>query len=103
MNEKEREEFAIMKNEITHIKTNVQDIKGMLKDHVEWESKKNGELDAKYLHKSEFEVWKDQIEKENAIQDKDIRWNKERLFDLGLKVASLLAIVGFGAKAIGVF
>jgi len=44
MNVREKEEFAVMKNEISHIKSDVNEIKGMLKNHIEWEDKKYDDL-----------------------------------------------------------
>jgi hypothetical protein len=62
MNIKEREEFAVMKNEISHIKTdlaglkvdtekNFQELKALIKEHVSWEETKYKELDVKYASK----------------------------------------------------
>lgn len=51
MNVKEREEFAVMKNEISHIKSDVEEIKMMLKEHTEWEENKYSLLDEKYAPK----------------------------------------------------
>ena len=62
MNIKEKEEFAVMKNEITHIKIdladlkvsnehNFQELKALIKDHVSWEETKYKELDVKYASK----------------------------------------------------
>jgi len=48
MNVKEREEFAVMKNEISHIKYDVEEIKQMLIEHTKWEETKYSELDKKY-------------------------------------------------------
>ena len=51
MNAKEREEFAIMKNEITHIKVDVNDIKSLLKEHIKWEADKYKEFEDKFVAK----------------------------------------------------
>jgi adenine/guanine phosphoribosyltransferase-like PRPP-binding protein len=51
MNLQEREEFAVMKNEITHIKTDVEEIKVLLKDHIRWESKKYDDLKNEFASK----------------------------------------------------
>ena len=62
MNIKEKEEFAVMKNEISHIKTdlaelkinnehNFQELKSLLKEHVSWEEVKYKELDGKFASK----------------------------------------------------
>jgi hypothetical protein len=37
-------EFAVMKNEINHIKTDITEIKSLLKEHIEWEDRKYSEL-----------------------------------------------------------
>lgn len=54
MNSKEREEFVVMKNEITHIKRDVEDIKKMLKDHADWEALKYSELKNDFVSKEQF-------------------------------------------------
>ena len=51
MNIEEKQEFAVMKNEITHIKTDVTEIKTMLKDHLDWEEDKYLQLESKYASK----------------------------------------------------
>jgi hypothetical protein len=38
------EEFAVMKNEINHIKTDITEIKTLLKEHIQWEDNKYSEL-----------------------------------------------------------
>lgn len=52
MNKKEAEEFAVMKNEITHIKKDVSEIKDMLESHVKWESGKYDSLKEQFADKS---------------------------------------------------
>lgn len=58
----EREEFAVMKNEISHIKSDVaemkedtkvsiNEIKDMLKEHVEWEAGKYDSLQNSFAAK----------------------------------------------------
>ena len=47
----QREEFAVIKNEIVHIKKDVEDIKMMLKDHIDWESAKYEKLKEKFAGK----------------------------------------------------
>jgi hypothetical protein len=54
MNEKDREEFVIMKNEITHIKKDVEEIKSLIKDHMDWEALKYNELRNVYVSKEQF-------------------------------------------------
>lgn len=55
MNQTEREEFAVMKNEISHIKNNIselkcdtksnfEELKAMLEGHIKWESEKYDDL-----------------------------------------------------------
>lgn len=54
MNSKEREEFVVMKNEITHIKKDVQEIKEMLKEHTDWEALRYTELKCDFVSKEQF-------------------------------------------------
>lgn len=40
-----------MKNEISHIKDDMGEVKVMLKDHITWEETKHQELEIKYANK----------------------------------------------------
>ena len=51
MNVRDREEFAVMKNELGHIKTDVADIKEAINKHIEWEAEKYEALDKKFANK----------------------------------------------------
>jgi hypothetical protein len=51
MNVKEKEEFAVMKNEITHIKSDVAEIKHLLEEHIHWESGKYDSLKKDFASK----------------------------------------------------
>lgn len=99
MNAKEREEFIVMKNEITHIKVDVNDIKAMLKKHIDWEADKYDNLDEKYLHREEANRRFAQIEEKNNSQDK--QYNK--ITDWIFKIAMTLGMAGLGSKAIGIW
>lgn len=57
-----------MKNEITHIKTDVNEIKDMLTTHVEDEKTILQSLDTKYAT----------IEKVNYLESKLVMWNKNQ-------------------------
>lgn len=54
---------------------------------------------AKYATKEELVRLKHDLDK----QEIDIKWNKEKIFDILLKVATIGAIIGFGSKSIGLW
>lgn len=54
MNGKEKEEFVVMKNEISHIKNSVQEIKDMLKEHKDWEALRYSELKEEFVSRDQF-------------------------------------------------
>jgi hypothetical protein len=64
-NSKLSEEIAVLKNEISHVASDVSDVKEMLKQHVEWEADKYDKLDEKYVHRSEFEHLNNKINNNN--------------------------------------
>jgi len=41
----ETEKLAVLENEVGHIKSDVQEIKSMLKDHIHWEAKKYEDME----------------------------------------------------------
>jgi predicted RNase H-like nuclease (RuvC/YqgF family) len=53
--------------------------------------------DKKYATKEELHA----LRQDSYRQDRDLQWTKEKIFDLALKVASLVSIIGFGSKALG--
>lgn len=81
MNTKEKGEFEVMKNEIKHIKSDVTEIKDTLKAHVDWEKDKYDDLDAKYVHRSEWETFQSSQEK-----------TKNKLWELFISLAPWLAM-----------
>ena len=106
MNAGEKAEFEVMKNEITHIKTDVTEIKGMLKEHVEWEAKKYQELDGKYATKEKVKQLETKFDTWNKTQDLIITSGKEKIWDITIRLlpyllfGTILALMKYGPGGI---
>lgn len=103
MNAAEKERFTIMENEIKHIKIDVTDIKGMLKEHVDWETEKYEKLDTKYVHKEEFIDFKEQMKEDNQRQDKEINSTKKRVWEVAKQVGLVAGVGAMFTKSVGVW
>jgi len=106
MNKKEGEEFAVMKNEITHIKTDVNEIKSMLKKHVDNEDKILGGIDVKYATKERVKQLETKFDTWNTNQDTIIKSRADKLWDIVkillpyIAFGTLFAIMAYGPKGV---
>ena len=106
MNNKEREEFAVMKNEVTHIKTDVKEIKTMLKIHLEDGVNQVKESDKKYASKQEVKQLEVKFNTWNTNQDIIIKSRGDKAWDIFKKLLPyigsgiVIAIMTYGPKGI---
>jgi len=95
-----------MKNEITHIKSDVTEIKGMLKEHVDREGTILSGIDNKYATKEKVKQLENKFNTWNTSQDLIIKSRADKLWDITkillpyIAFGTVFAIMAYGPKGL---
>jgi len=113
MNAKEKGEFEVMKNEISHIKNDLTKVDkkvdlvlDKLEQHTAWEETKYKELDEKYATKEKVKQLEVKFDTWNKNQDTLIKSRGDKVWEITMKLlpyllfGTILALMKYGPVGI---